>query len=82
MDKIGPFFGMDQAGKIQPDAPVDRFIAALTGPGAEAFLPDLPALLRGSCLDGRSARDLAPQVVQRMILWFRHAQSLCRRYLK
>ena len=66
MDKIGPFFGMDQAGKVQPDAPVDRFIAALTGPGAEAFLPDLPALLRRSCLDGRSARDLAPQVAQRM----------------
>ncbi|WP_096787620.1 DEAD/DEAH box helicase [Rhodobacter sp. CZR27] len=66
MDKIGPFFGMDAEGKIQPDAAVDRFLAALNGPEAATLLPGVETLLRGSCLEGRAVVELARQVAGEM----------------
>jgi len=73
MDKIGPFFGMDPEGKTLPDAPADRFIAALTGPDATLFLPDMATLLKGSCLENRSAADLARDTAEAM-------KALCDRW--
>jgi hypothetical protein len=63
---VGSFFGMDDQGRILPDAPVDRFLAALTGSDAAAVLPAVGALLKGSCLEGRAPADLARAVAQEM----------------
>ena len=66
LDKIGPFFGMDAQGKPLPDAAVDRFLAALTGPEAATLLPDPAVLLRGSVFAQHSARDLTARVAVEM----------------
>lgn len=66
LDKTGPFFGMDAQGKVMPDAAVDRFLAALTGPEAETLLPHPDVLLRGSVLTQLAPRDLAARVAAEM----------------